>query len=192
MNYCRQIKYLIISSLNYSIIGRIFVIIYSGKKINLRKDEFVLEDGRKVYREIIEHPGSAAIIPFITRDEIILIQQYRHAVKETIYEIPAGTLDEGETFHNCAVRELEEETGYKAGVLEPLVIIYPSPGILSEIMYIFKASNLVRTQINHQDDESIKSIMQIKITEALKMIKEGKIKDAKTVCSILMCTNIVT
>ena len=192
MNYYRQIKYLIISSLNYSIIGRIFVIIYSGKKINLRKDEFVLEDGRKVYREIIEHPGSAAIIPFITRDEIILIQQYRHAVKETIYEIPAGTLDEGETFHNCAVRELEEETGYKAGILEPLVIIYPSPGILSEIMYIFKASNLVRTQMSHQDDESIKCIMQIKITEALKMIKEGKIKDAKTVCSILMCTNIIT
>ena len=64
------------------------MIIYSGKKINVRKDEIVLDDGRKVLREVIEHPGSAAIIPFISEDEIILIQQYRHAVKELIYEIP--------------------------------------------------------------------------------------------------------
>ena len=68
------------------------MIIYSGKKINVRKDEIILDDGRKAIREVIEHPGSAAIIPFITEDEIILIQQYRHAVKELIYEIPLPAL----------------------------------------------------------------------------------------------------
>src|SRR3989304_6540356 len=163
------------------------MIIYSGKKINVRKDEIVLDYGRKVMREIIEPPGFAAIIPFITKDEIILIQQSRHAVKELIYEIPAGTLDEGETFIACAGRELEEEIGYKAETLEPLVTLYPSPGILSEIMHLFKATNLVKTQTNYQLDESIKGIVQVKLSDALEMVKRGEIKDAKTVCSILMC-----
>ena len=164
------------------------MIIYSGKKINVRKNDVVLEDGRTVTREVIEHPGSAAIIPFITEDEIILIQQYRYAVKETIYEIPAGTLDKDETFYTCAKRELEEEIGYRAGTLEPFIIIYPSPGILNETMHLFKATNLVKTQTSHQADESIKGIVQIKLREALNMVKRGVIKDAKTVCSILMCS----
>ena len=163
------------------------MIIYSGKKINVRKDEIILDDGRKTMREVIEHPGSAAIIPFITKDEIILIQQYRYAVKELIYEIPAGTLDEGETFISCAGRELEEEIGYKAGILEPLIILYPSPGILSETMHLFKATNLVKTQTNYQAEESIKGIVQMKLNEAFEMIRKGLIRDAKTVCSILMC-----
>lgn len=163
------------------------MLIYSGEKINIRKDSVLLEDGRKVMREVIEHPGSAAIIPFISKDEIILIQQYRHAVKETLYEIPAGTLDQGETFDACAGRELEEETGYRAGSLEPLVILYPSPGILSEMMHLFKATNLVKTQTSYQMDESIKGTVQVKLRDALEMIKKGEIKDAKTVCSILMC-----
>ncbi len=163
------------------------MIIYTGKKILVRKDEILLDDGKKVMRETVEHPGSAAIIPFISEDEIILIQQYRHAIKETIYEIPAGTLDKDETFYTCAGRELEEEIGYKAGTLEPLMILYPSPGILSEIMHLFKATNLVKTQPNYQEDESIKGIVQMKLHDAFEMIRKGVIKDAKTVCSILMC-----
>ena len=163
------------------------MLIYSGKKINVRKDEIILDDGRKVMREVIEHPGSAAIIPFISENEIVLIQQYRHAVKETLYEIPAGTLDKGETFDVCAKRELEEEIGYKAGTLEPLIILYPSPGILSETMHLFKATNLIKTQTNYQVDESIKGIVQVKLSDALEMVKKGVIRDAKTVCSILMC-----
>ncbi|MCF6150498.1 MAG: NUDIX hydrolase [Candidatus Kuenenia sp.] len=163
------------------------MIIYSGIKINVRKDEVALEGGRKVMREVIDHPGSAAIIPFITEDEIIIIKQYRYAVNETIIEIPAGTLDKGETFYECASRELEEEIGYKAGILEPLAVMYPSPGILSETMHLYKATNLIKTNINHQADESIKGIIRIKLKEALEMIKNGEIKDAKTVCCILMC-----
>ncbi|NUO07891.1 MAG: NUDIX hydrolase [Candidatus Brocadia sp.] len=163
------------------------MLIYSGIKINVRKDEVLLDDGRKVMREVIEHPGSAAIIPFVSEDEIFLIKQYRHAVKETLYEIPAGTLDKGETFITCAGRELEEETGYKAGKLEPLIILYPSPGILSETMHLFKATNLIKTQTNYQADESIKGIIQVKLSKALEMVKKGEIRDAKTACSILMC-----
>ncbi|MBM4054014.1 MAG: NUDIX hydrolase [Planctomycetes bacterium] len=163
------------------------MIIYSGIKINVRKDEVTLDGGRKVMREVIDHPGSAAIIPFITKDEIILIKQYRYAVNETIYEIPAGTLDKGETFFECASRELEEEIGYKAGILEPLSIIYPSPGILSETMHLYKATDLIKTKTNHQADESIKGIIQLKLKDAFELIKKGEIRDAKTVCSILMC-----
>ncbi|KAB2836912.1 MAG: NUDIX hydrolase [Candidatus Brocadia sp.] len=163
------------------------MIIYTGKKINVRKDEVLLDDGRKVTREVIEHPGSAAIIPFVTQDEIILLQQYRYPMKETLYEIPAGTLDKGETFIACAGRELEEETGYRAGTLEPLIILYPSPGILNETMHLFEATNLVKTQTNYQMDESIKGTIQVKLSDALEMIQKGIIRDAKTVCSILWC-----
>ncbi|GJQ23767.1 hypothetical protein BIY37_05735 [Candidatus Brocadia sapporoensis] len=164
------------------------MIIYSGKKINVRKDEVLLEDGRKVTREVIDHPGSAAIIPFITQDEIILLHQYRHPVKETLYEIPAGTLDKGETFFACAKRELEEETGYRAGALELLMVLYPSPGILNETMHLFKATNLVKTQTNYQLDESIKGNIHVKLSDAVEMIKKGTIRDAKTVCSVLWCS----
>lgn len=164
------------------------MIIYSGKKINVRKDEVLLEDGRKVTREVIDHPGSAAIIPFITQDEIILLHQYRHPVKETLYEIPAGTLDKGETFFACAKRELEEETGYWAGALELLMVLYPSPGILNETMHLFKATNLVKTQTNYQLDESIKGNIHVKLSDAVEMIKKGTIRDAKTVCSVLWCS----
>lgn len=163
------------------------MIIYTGKKITVRKDEIVLDDGRRVEREVVVHPGSAAIVPFITEDEILLIQQYRHAVKETIYEIPAGTLDAGESFATCAARELEEETGYRAGILEPLIILYPSPGILSETMHLYKATQLTKTQINYQADESIKGLIRIRLSDALEMIKKGEIRDAKTVCGILRC-----
>jgi hypothetical protein len=77
------------------------VLIYSGKKINVRKDEVLLEDGRKVIREVIEHPGSAAIIPFLSDDEIVLLQQYRYPMKETLYEIPAGTLNKAKRLSNA-------------------------------------------------------------------------------------------
>lgn len=108
-------------------------------------------------------------------------------MKETLYEIPAGTLDRGESFSTCAGRELEEEIGYRAGTLELLIILYPSPGILNETMHLFKATNLVKTQTNYQMDEAIKGTMQVKLHCALEMIRKGIIKDAKTVCSILWC-----
>lgn len=108
-------------------------------------------------------------------------------MKETLYEIPAGTLDRGESFSTCAGRELEEEIGYRAGTLELLIILYPSPGILNETMHLFKATNLVKTQTNYQVDEAIKGTIQVKLNDALEMIRKGIIKDAKTVCSILWC-----
>lgn len=109
-------------------------------------------------------------------------------MKETLYEIPAGTLDKGETFFACAKRELEEETGYWAGALELLMVLYPSPGILNETMHLFKATNLVKTQTNYQLDESIKGNIHVKLSDAVEMIKKGTIRDAKTVCSVLWCS----
>jgi ADP-ribose pyrophosphatase len=163
------------------------MIVYSGKIIHVRRDEVILDDGSKVIREIVDHPGSAAVIPFISEDEIILIRQYRHAIKEMIYEVPAGTLDEGETFYTCAGRELEEETGYRASKIEPLITICPSPGILNENIHLFKATELTKTKTDYQADELIENIIPIKLSEALKMVKEGIIRDAKTVCCILLC-----
>ncbi|MDR4509245.1 MAG: NUDIX hydrolase [Candidatus Brocadiaceae bacterium] len=163
--------------------------IYSGKKISVRKDEVLLHDGRTVMREVVDHPGSSAIIPFLTENEILLIRQYRHAVQESIYEVPAGTLEKNESFYVCAERELEEETGYRAGTMKLLIVLYPSPGILSETMHLFKATNLVKTHAKYETDESIEGLIKIKLSEALRMIRTGEIRDAKTVCSILMCSS---
>lgn len=100
-------------------------IIYKGKKVLLQRDEVELESGRKTQREFVIHPGSAAIIPMLPNGRIILIKQYRYAVKNTLYEIPAGTIEAGETPVQCAHRELKEEIGYSAGSLKNSSIFIP-------------------------------------------------------------------
>ncbi|MBI4008176.1 MAG: NUDIX hydrolase, partial [Planctomycetes bacterium] len=135
--------------------------------------------------------GSAAIIPMLPDSRIIIIKQYRYAVKNTLYEIPAGTLEPGETPLQCAHRELKEETGYTAGKMEKLIQFYPSPGISNELMHLFLAKDLKkagrggsRTALS---DETL-AVLEVNMDEAIEMIKNGKIIDAKTICGILLCS----
>ncbi|MBI2560147.1 MAG: NUDIX hydrolase [Planctomycetes bacterium] len=166
-------------------------IIYKGKKVLFQRDEVELESGRKTIRELTIHPGSAAIIPMLPDSRIIIIKQYRYAVKNTLYEIPAGTLEPGETPLQCAHRELKEETGYTAGKMEKLIQFYPSPGISNELMHLFFAKDLKkagrggsRTALS---DETL-AVLEVNMDEAIEMIKNGKIIDAKTICGILLCS----
>ena len=158
--------------------------IYCGKIVRLEKDELQDERGNRFVREIVHHPGAVAIVPFVSDDEIFLIRQYRYAHDEIIYEIPAGTLEKGEDYKTCAHREVEEELGYKAGNIEKLFLIYPSPGVMTEKIAIFKASDLKKTRQNLESDEVL-TIERMKFNHALALIKEGKIKDAKTICALL-------
>lgn len=165
--------------------------IYKGKKVLFQRDEVELESGRKTQREFVIHPGSAAIIPMFTDRRIILIKQYRYAVKNTLYEIPAGTMEAGETPFQCAHRELTEETGYTAGRLEKLIQFYPSPGISSELMHLFLAKDLRKVNVGAGlpcpiSDETLE-VIEVNIDDAVEMIKNGKIIDAKTICAILLC-----
>jgi len=158
--------------------------IYTGKIVKLDKDELLDERGNRFVREIVHHPGAVAILPFISSDEIFLIRQYRYAHDEIIYEIPAGTLERGEDYESCARREIEEELGYKAGTIKKLFVIYPSPGVMTEKIAIFKAGNLKKTEQNLESDEEL-TIERMKFNHALALVREGKIKDAKTICALL-------
>jgi len=164
--------------------------IYEGSIIKLYRDEINIK-GRKFIRETIVHPGSVVIIPVLNvkAENVILIKQFRYAINKYMLELPAGTLKPDETPFACAGRELEEETGYKAGFLKKISEFYPSPGIMTEKMHLFVASSLIKSKPNPDPDEKIK-IVKINLNDAIKMIFNGKIMDGKTISGILMLKSL--
>lgn len=158
--------------------------VYNGKIINVRVDTIQI-NGRKTIREVVTHNGSAAILPIID-NTIIMEKQYRYPIGKELVEIPAGTMEDGEKPEECAARELVEETGYRAGSLRPLGRCYMTPGYCTELMHIFLATDLAKVEHHEIDaDESI-SLVSISVDDAVRMIVNGEIEDAKTVCAILM------
>jgi len=157
--------------------------LYSGRAVRLRVDRIRLPSGRETSREIIEHPGSVGILPLLTGSRVLLIKQYRHAVGKTIWEIPAGTMEPGETPVECAGRELEEETGYRARSLKPLFECYAAPGYSMELMRVFLARGLKPTEQKPEEDEII-SVEPVGSERAFRMIRSGEIRDAKTICAL--------
>ena len=157
--------------------------IYDGKIINVRVDKVQI-NGRQTIREVVEHGGSAAILPLIG-NTIIMEKQYRHAIQKELYEIPAGTLEKGESPEECAARELVEETGYRVGKLEPLGKCYMTPGYCTEMIHFFLATDLKEVNAHEMDEDEQLTIVKMSIDDAVKMILNGEIEDAKTVCAIL-------
>jgi len=158
--------------------------LYRGKLLDLRLDEVLLSSGRRVRREIVVHPGASAILPIIEPGKILMVRQYRHPVGEVLLEIPAGTLRPGEDPMACAARELEEETGYRAENLTHLATIYPAPGYSSEILHIYLARDLRRGVQAPEMDEDI-SVMEMSVDQVLDGIRDGRIRDSKTIVAIL-------
>lgn len=162
-------------------------LIYGGKRLKLYRDEVELLSGKKTYREVIGHPGSVAVVPIIGKGEVLLIKQYRYAIKGFLYEIPAGTLETGETPDQCAMREMVEETGHFPRRLEKLGQLYPSPGVLNELMHLYKASQLVRRVPEPgvpAHEEGIEQVVTLRLSQAVDMIRKGEIVDGKTICGI--------
>jgi ADP-ribose pyrophosphatase len=156
--------------------------LYKGRIVQLRLDTVSLPDGRRKIREILVHPGAAAIVPLSDANTILLVEQYRTAVGRTTLEIPAGTLEEGESPEECARRELVEETGFTASHWEMVTTYYPSPGYSSEIIHVFKASGLEK--VSNADAEL--PLKYISLTEVQAKIKSGEIMDSKTIIGVLM------
>jgi len=160
-------------------------LIHKGKNFNFLVDEVELSNKKQINREIVEHPGAVAILPLSRKEKIILINQYRYATKSDLLEIPAGTLEIGESPDECAYRELREETGYSSKILKKMTSCYLAPGYSNEIIHIFVAKELTLENQTLEDDEKI-SVKEYEFDEALTMIEEGVIKDAKTILSILL------
>ncbi len=156
--------------------------IYSGA-VSLRKDRFSI-NGRVVEKEIVEHQPSVGILP-VTGDSIILITQYRHATGKTLLEIPAGKIEKGETPRQAAVREMDEEIGYR-GTLKPFLKWYLAPGYDTELMHLFIATDLqkIASRRAMDEDEDILA-RKVKLSSAVKKCFSGEIEDAKTIAAIL-------
>lgn len=152
---------------------------YKGHIGNLRVDMVRFPSGSVKPREILEHRPCVAVLPVTETGRIVLIKQYRHAVDEEIFEIPAGIMEEGEEPRASACRELREETGFKPGKLEEIAEIYTSPGFCDEKIHIYIATELSVSPLQQDDDEFIKTF-DFSVEELEKMIAEGKIADGKT------------
>jgi len=159
--------------------------IYNGKILNLRVDRVALPDGRAVIREVVEFHGGVAIVALDDAQRVLLVRQYRYAVGRHLLELPAGNLEPGEQPEECAVRELEEETGYCAARIEPLCRFYSAPGGTDEIMHVFLATGLRPGRPRPEDDERIE-VISVGLGEALAMIASGEICDAKSIIGLLM------
>lgn len=160
-------------------------LLYKGRVFRLVRENVTLDNGVSTDLDYIEHPGAAAIVPLITADEVVLIKQYRHALKRHIWEIPAGTLDPQEEVAACARRELAEETGYSAAEWRKLGEITPVPGYSDERIHLFLASKLSPAQQKLDPDEVL-AIHRVTLARALEMIAEGDIQDAKSICGLLL------
>ena len=157
--------------------------IYEGKILGLSVYDGIIE-GRKVKREMIEHGGAAAMLAFDEDKKVILVKQHRFP-HGYVLEIPAGTLEKREAPLKCAFRELEEETGYRAKKMSPLITYYPSIGYNTEAIHCFVASGLKKISDLSLDDDEILSVVKVDLKKLLGMIKAGKIQDSKTICAVL-------
>ena len=158
--------------------------VYEGMIVNIRRDVAELQDGRRVSREVVEHPGGVGIIPVTKDNKILMVKQYRYPMEEELLEIPAGKLDEGEAPFECAVRELSEETGCTAGKFVDFGAIYPSPGFCRETLYLYLALDLRYGEI-HLDDGEFLSVEAVGIDELVDKIMRNELTDAKSVIGIM-------
>lgn len=157
--------------------------IFKGNVIEVEVQEVSLPDGKTSKRELVHHNGAVAVIAFNRDDELILVRQYRKALEKAIAEIPAGKLELGEDPLSSAKRELQEETGIRAGKWTELVSFYTSPGFANELVYVFLAEDLNEGEANPDDDEFVERV-DVSLEEAKSMIRSGDIHDAKTVYAV--------
>jgi len=163
--------------------------IYTGRVVRLDVDTVRFPDGSTGQLELIRHPGAAAIVPCASDPPeadptILLIRQYRYATGGELWEIPAGTLDPGEDPEVCARRELLEETGVTAARLQRLTSIWTTPGFTNEVIHLYLATGLTMGEPSRERDEFIEVVPQ-PLSRVLALIRDGEIRDAKTVVAIL-------
>jgi len=157
--------------------------VFKGQLLTVRCDRLE-SDGRETTREFVVHPGGVSILAHPAPGEILLVRQYRYPTGETLFELPAGTLEPNEAPLETAWRELEEETGYVAGRMNLLASYYTTPGFTSELMYLYEAFDLTLKAQRLEDDEEIE-VVRVSHQEAMAKLERGEIRDAKTLVGLL-------
>ncbi|MDR7417132.1 MAG: NUDIX hydrolase [Armatimonadota bacterium] len=157
---------------------------FEGRLVRVRVEEVRLPSGRIATREIVEHRGAVAMVPVTEQNEVLLVRQYRRALDQWTLEIPAGTLEPGETVEECLNRELAEELGVEAGRAAFLLTFFPSPGFLTEQVHLYLCTDL-RPRPRPPGDEEMLHAVRVPLAEALRMIGR-EIRDAKSILGILL------
>ena len=159
--------------------------LYDGKVLALDLDEVLEPGGVRATREVVRHRGSVACLAVHDDGRVVLISQYRHAVSDFVYEIPAGRLDQGEAPETGAARELEEEVGLRPSRMEKLIEFHTTPGFCDEVLHLFRASGLVPVPARPEADERIE-IHTPTLAETRAMVARGQVRDAKTLVALLL------
>ena len=162
-----------------------------GFHLEVSHERVTLPNGREVRLDIVHHPGAAAVVPFASDDDVLLLRQFRHAAGGSILEVPAGKLDAGEDPARCAARELEEEAGQRAGRLEALGSIWTTPGFTDERIHLFAAFDLTPVPSRPEDDEVIFEVLRVPLAEALGLVWRGELSDAKSALALLHAARLV-
>lgn len=161
--------------------------VFDGRVVKVFLDDVRLPDGRQARWERVCHPGAVGMVPLRDDGNLLMVRQYRHAVRGELLEIPAGKLDRGERPIDCARRELVEEVGHSAGDMVPLAEFYNSPGFSDEYFYLYLARELVPEEGRSEPDEFLQ-LVTVSLEQALGMLAEGEIKDAKSIIGITLAT----
>jgi ADP-ribose pyrophosphatase len=146
----------------------------------MRVDSVVKPNGKKTTREVVEHVDCVVILPIDSKGNVLLVRQFRHAVGKELLELPAGSIDPGETPEQAAVRELREETGYKPGKLERLGGFYAAPGYCTEYLHFFRATQFEKSPLTAEDTDEIE-VVPISPADVPGLVASGQICDAKTI-----------
>lgn len=161
---------------------------YRGKLVNLHIDTVLLPDGTQAMREIVRHPGAVAMVPVLPSGDVVLVRQFRHAARQILLEIPAGTLEPDEDPLVAARRELQEEIGYRPGTLTPLGGEYTAPGYTSEYIHLYLATDLVESRLSQDDDEFLE-VVTLPFDDVLRDVLSGSITDGKTQLGLLLAAH---
>lgn len=175
--------------MNYRIVKS--EVIFRGKVFNTKVDQIEYNSGNKAVREVAEHPGGAVIVPMTDVGKIVMITQHRFPVNEVLLELPAGKLNKGEDPFVCAVRELEEETGYKSENVIGLGSIYTTPGYSTEKLWIYLAKDLKPGNHNREEGEYGMEVFELSLKDVEEKIYNGEIVDGKTICGIFLAKKYI-
>jgi len=170
--------------MNYKIVKS--EVIFRGKVFNTKVNQIEYNSGNKAVREVAEHPGGAVVVPVTSDEKIVMVTQHRFPMNKVLLELPAGKLNKDEDPFVCAVRELEEETGYKSDNVKELGAIYTTPGYSSEKLWIYLAKDLKPGSHNREEGEFGMEVFELSLKEIEDKIYKGEIVDGKTICGMFL------
>ncbi len=159
--------------------------IYQGKVFYVTRDTAELEDGKEVQRDVVHHSGGVCVVPLTEKGTVLMVKQFRYPMQQVTLEIPAGKLEAGEDPADCGRRELREEAGRTCGKYTPLGKLFPTPAYDTEVIHMYLAQELSAPEAQDLDDGEFLDVTELPLEQAVQMVMDGEIPDAKTQIALL-------